>query len=237
MRVLLLTVLAFAALTATAHAHHQIDDSRWWFGGSTFEHAEDTGGRVDPVNLFFYPGWFGKAEIDEHFNDHIGQPAREPNEFIEHNNMITQLMCRTDQWIRYREEGSTFEFVQTDLHGALVEDGPADCANRYHIRMWGDARHEVLTGTTHSADEAWIVGAAHYEELGEEGHRPDLDWDTVEHRIARWMRPHYYHLRWKCLPNSWGLYQNFRSDGRISRISINSGQGDVTPATDENGQC
>jgi hypothetical protein len=243
LRLAILTALAFAALAAGAQAHHQIDESRWWFGGNTYGGGgspEEAGDPIDPVNLLFYPGWFGQDEINDHFNAHIGRPASEPNEWIEHEQMTENpSFCRNDQWVRYRRIGPTefpWEYVKTNFHGALVEHSTADCANRYHIRMWGDAAHESLTGTQHSQDEAWIVGAAHYEEL-DPTHKIRLDWDAVEHRIARFMRPHAYSLRWKCLPNSYGLYQNYRSDGRITRISINHGEGESTPATPQNGQC
>jgi hypothetical protein len=239
MRVLLLTVLAFSALVATAHAHYELDEHNWWFGASTYAEADDAGGRVDPLNLLFYPGWFGETQINNHFNDHIHGTGREPNEFIEHDNMQTVPgTCRGTQWIQYRRLGppaDSFDWVETNLQAVLVNRAAANCLNRYHIRMWGDAHHETLTNTTHSADEAWIVAGAHYEE--ELPHEPLLDWDTVEHRIARWMRPHYFHLRWRCLPESYGFHQRFHNDGRISRISINEGEGDRTPATRENGDC
>jgi hypothetical protein len=242
MRVLLLTALVFLALVATGQAHYQLDEHNWWFGASTYGEADDASGRVDPLNLLFYPGWFGEDEINRHFNHHVNgpPPPREPAEFIEHDNMTTiPGFCRGTQWIQYRRLApppDAFEWAETDLQAALVDNSDADCANRYHIRMWGDAFHEQLTQTRHDQDEAWIVAGAHYEELAPT-HEPRLDWDTVEHRIARWMRPHYFHMRWRCLPGSYGFHQRFHNDGRITRISINEGEGDRTPATRENGQC
>jgi hypothetical protein len=151
-------------------------------------------------------------------------------------------------YVKFRKIGPSsdpWEWVPTDFHGVAVGRGIADCGNRYHLRFWGDFRHEQLSNTTHSQSQAWIIAGAHYEELGTgegggpagAGHSPQLGWEVVEHRIVQFMRPHSYSFRWKCLPNSWGMYQNYRSDGRISRISINHGRGDTTKATRENGQC
>jgi hypothetical protein len=230
--------VAVVLLTAMpAAAHYKLTTHQWWFGGSTYS-QHDLSKRIDPVNMFFHPHAMTKSDIDSHFNAHWG-PNR-PDEWIEDQNLPGGV-CKGDQLVRFRGTGPPRRFspYPNDFHGAGVGREEAKCFNRYHIRFWGDANHEQISGTTHSSSQAWILGGAHYEEvLGPRiGHAPALDWDVVEHRIVRIMRPHAYHIRWRCLPNSFGLYQGYRSDGRLTRLSMRHGTGRVTPETESNGQC
>jgi hypothetical protein len=227
-----LAILAGAAVAPPATAHFTVgnDGNRWWFGGGTFD-SEDGGEQVDPVNMLFYPGFTTKNVVDEHFNDHWG--PGDPDEWIEDQHLPdtpSPAQCKGDQWIRFRRgvEVSGWINVPTDFHGAGVGRDEGRCFNRFHIRFWGDFRHEQITGTMHSPAEAWVVGGAHYEE-NSPGHEPMLDWDLVERRILRVMHPHSGHFRWKCLPNSVGLYQGYRSDGRISRLGLRHGSRRTTP--------
>lgn len=242
------TIIALVASTLVlasavpASAHYQIDDRRWWFGGSTYGESGSRA-KIDPVNLLLYPGWATKSITDDHFNAHIGTPGREPNEWIEDGSLPASLRCKGDQFVKFRKIGPSsdpWEYVDTDFHGAMVERSAGRCFNRYHVRFWGDATHESLSNTDHPSSKEWIAAGAHYEEVWTDdgvGHTPQLDWDLVEQRTIQFMRPHSYSHRWKCLPNSFGLYQTYRNDGRISRISVNHGRGDSTRATRENGQC
>lgn len=216
------TVIVTLAPT-TAQAHFRVNDHRWWFGGSTnreqYEH-----GKVDPVNMYFSFAET-KGEIDNHFNDHWG--PGEPDEWIEDEALPGALRCKGDQWVNFRTKASgDGDLVRrpTNFHGVGVGRSQGRCLNRYHIRFWGDAFHEQETGVTHTPRDAWTIGGAHYEE-SRPGHKPALDWDVVEHRVVRIMRPHAYRLRWRCLPNSYGMYQGYRSDGRITRLSMRHGGG------------
>ena len=251
LQALLLMLALTVAVAQPAGAHHQISQNRWWFGGSTYsERAADD--KVDPVNLFFYPGWTTKALLDQHFNDHVGptqgNTEEEPNEWTEDADFSeTVPKCKGDQFVKFRRPPNdssrpSFEPVQTDFHGAMTDVGigPTECANRYHIRFWEDDTHETLTDTQHAQPDAWIIGAAHYEDVINEenvvGHAPTLPWEVVEYRVTQFMRPHAITRRWKCLPNSRGLYQKYRNDGRISRISLRHG-GDHTEPTSDSGRC
>jgi hypothetical protein len=238
-----LTAVTLAATATAALGHYQIDDRRWWFGGNTYGEA-NAQNKTDPVNMLFYPGYTTKEFLDAHFNDHWG--PGDPDEWIEQEHLPdtpSPAQCRGDQWVRFREDRGTggWQNVPTDFHGAGVGRTEGRCFNRFHIRFWGDARHEQFTNTTHPEKDAWIVGGAHYEENftedDEPGHIPAMDWDAVEERIVQVMRPHSATLRWKCLPNSFGMYQRFRSDGRITRLSRRHGRQTQTTATEENGQC
>jgi len=221
---LVIVVLASLSgiVSSAAHAHSKINSHRWYFGGSTFGEAGSKS-KVDPVNMFFGSA-ATKDEVDGHFDDHWG-PGK-PDEWLEDQDLPGGLKCKGDQFVRFRVPGG-FPWRATDFHGAGAGRSQGRCFNRYHIRFWGDAFHEAQTAANHSARQAWVIGGAHYEANFRDGigHVPALDWDVVESRVVKIMRPHAYRLRWRCLPHSFGLYQGYRSDGRISRLSMNHSAG------------
>jgi hypothetical protein len=239
-----LFVLLLGVCAPSVSAHFKQDTHNWWFGGNTLESSEDEAPKVDPVNMFFYPNVETKGDIDQHFNDHW---QRRGYDWIEDQNLPgpsqgPAAKCKGDHWVNFRAKPPYKRFLKndTDFHGAGVRRSEGKCANRYHIRFWGDAFHEDVSRVTHGIEDAWVVAGAHYEDTveadeGQLGHQPERDWDRVEHRITQIMRPHSYHFRWRCLPNSWGPYGGYRSDGRITRIGNN--HGNLKGTKDGPGKC
>lgn len=213
---------AFIALALTALAMPEVALAHfkgaqdWYIGPHTYNNE---GRRTDPLNLFFYPYADSQAELEAHLVDH----------WRDRWTTDGNTGCKDDQSVGFKADGGGFPRVPTDFHGAGLGSFTPSCANRYHLRAWGDYFHEQVSNMTHTlrqGNEPWIIANMHYERARisptDVGHDIARDWDLVEwfvvsHRSK--LRAHSSNYKWRVLPGSKQKYGGKHNDGYITRVS------------------
>lgn len=228
--VLITRVVIVVGLLAPSAAARPVQNGRW-----TFDPRISEG---DPVNLIWYGGSLPRDDVgvptDAACTNYDVSPAQENRSaFCAQVHTSTGWLGKSSKARRMlgRTCNGTAGKSKLDFFNGRTgrRTKPADgqlstadtCRFQYHVRFWGD---DVV-----DSRPQFVVSAIHVESRGrfKSGHNIVGDWEFAESTYVRILRRYggdktqqCVQPDWRRLPGSGGTFNNYKSDGKISRISF-----------------